>query len=64
MVSKRELSLNVVRSNQPKMLSGWSQKATRRVPGLAGPWAWAINAVGGQREPNPSLSLQRNTVSP
>jgi hypothetical protein len=64
MVSKRELSLNVVRSNEPKMLLGLGQKALRRVLGLAGPRAWATNAVGGQREPNPSLSLQRNTVSP
>jgi hypothetical protein len=63
-VSRRELSLNVVRSNQPKMLNGWSQQATRRVQGLLGSLAWAPNAAGGQREPNPLGSLPRNTVSP
>jgi hypothetical protein len=56
-VSRRELSLTVVRSNQPKMLAGWSQQALRRVQGLLGSLAWANNAVGGQRAPNPILVI-------
>ena len=46
MVNKCELSINVVRSNKPKMLSGHkpgglSQKATERVQGLPTPLTWA-----------------------
>src|SRR5712692_4791637 len=56
--------LSVVKSNKPKMLPGLGQKATRQVQRFHCPLAWALNAVGAQREPKPIRSLQRNTVSP
>ena len=34
MVSTCELSINIVNPDQPKMLTGWSQKAAWWVPGL------------------------------
>ena len=64
MVNPCELSLNVVRLDKPKMLSGLSQKAMQRVQRLNNPLGWAENAAGEEREPKPIRSVQRNTVSP
>jgi hypothetical protein len=64
MVNTRELSINVVMSNKPKMLIGLSQKALERVQGLDNILSWTHNAPGGERAPNPSLSTLRNVVSP
>jgi len=64
MVNIRELSINVVMSNKPKMLTGLSQKALERVQGLDNTLSWTRNAPGGERAPTPSLSTLRNVVSP
>jgi len=64
MVNTGELLLNVVRRNKPKMLRGLGQKALERVQGLAITLSWTHNATGGQRAPNPSLSILWNVVSP
>jgi hypothetical protein len=64
MVNTRELSINVVMSNKPKMLIGLSQKALERVQGLDNTLSWTANAPGGERAPNPSLSTLWNVVSP
>src|SRR5919204_1575098 len=65
MVSICELSLNVVMSTKPKMLSGLSQKkALERVQGLDNTLSWTPNAPGGERAPHPSLSTLWNVVSP
>jgi hypothetical protein len=63
-----ELSINVVNSNRPKMLTGRSQNGN-----AAGTEALSSSvmgkvlyghAAGGQREPKPILSFERNVVSP
>src|SRR5262245_39758891 len=64
MVNTCELSINVVMSNKPKMLTGLSQKALERVQGLDNTLAWTSNAPGEQRAPNPFVSTLRNVVSP
>ena len=64
MVSICELSINVVMSNKPKMLTGLSQKALERVQGLDNTLTWTRNAIGGERAPNPFVSILRNVVSP
>jgi hypothetical protein len=64
MVNTRELSINVVMSNKPKMLRGLSQKALERVQGLDNILSWTRHAPGGERAPNPSLSILWNVVSP
>src|SRR5262249_17282205 len=64
MVSLGELSLNVVMSTKPKMLSGLSQKALERVQGLENTLSWTPNAPGGERAPNPCVSTLWNVVSP
>jgi hypothetical protein len=64
MVSICELSLNVVMSTKPKMLSGLSQKAPERVQGLENTLSWTPNAPGGERAPNPCVSTLWNVVSP
>jgi len=46
MVSICELSINVVMSNKPKMLTGLSQKALERVQGLDNTLSWTRNAPG------------------
>jgi hypothetical protein len=53
MVNSRELLLNVVTFEEPKTLTGFSQTALQREPGLITAWSWAFNAGGGKREPNP-----------
>ena len=53
MVSICELSINVVMSNKPKMLTGLSQKALERVQGLDNILSWTPNAPGGERAPHP-----------
>ena len=63
MVSICELSINVVMSNKPKMLTGLSQKALERVQGLDNILSWTPNAPGGERAPNPFGSTLRNVVS-
>ena len=64
MVNTCELSINVVMSDKPKMLLGLSQKALERVQSLDNTLSWTVNAPGGQRAPNPSVSTLRNVVSP
>jgi hypothetical protein len=64
MVNRRELSINVVMSNKPKMLTGLSQKALERVQGLDNTLSWTSNAPGEQRAPHPFVSTLRNVVSP
>jgi hypothetical protein len=64
MVNTRELSINVVMSNKPKMLRGLSQKALERVQGLDNTLSWTPNATGGERAPNPFVSTLWNVVSP
>ena len=64
MVNVCELSINVVKSDKPKMLRGLSQKAPQWVQGLPRTLSWTPNATGEQREPNPSLSTLWNVVSP
>ena len=64
MVNRCELSINVVTKGKPKMLRGLGQKALERVPGLAITRSWTRNAPGGQRAPNPFVSILRNVVSP
>ena len=64
MVNRCELSINVAMSNKPKMLTGLSQKAPERVPGLDNTLSWTPNAPGGERAPHPFLSTLRNVVSP
>ena len=64
MVNTCELSINVVMSTKPKMLTGLSQKAPERVPGLDNTLSWTPNAPGGERAPHPFLSTLRNVVSP
>jgi hypothetical protein len=63
-VSICELSINVVMSTKPKMLTGLSQKALERVQGLDNILSWTPNAPGGERAPNPFGSTLRNVVSP
>jgi hypothetical protein len=53
MVNTCELSINVVMSTKPKMLSGLRQKALERVQGLDNTLTWTRNAPGGERAPNP-----------
>jgi hypothetical protein len=64
MVNTCELSLNVVMSSKPKMLTGLSQKALERVQGLDNTLSWTRHAPGGERAPNPFGSTLRNVVSP
>jgi hypothetical protein len=64
MVNTCELSLNVVMSTKPKMLTGLSQKALEWVQGLDNTLSWTRNAPGGERAPNPFGSTLRNVVSP
>jgi hypothetical protein len=64
MVNRCELSINVVMSTKPKMLTGLRQKALERVQSLDNTLSWTRHASGGQRAPNPSLSTLRNVVSP
>ena len=52
MVNTRELSLNVVMSTKPKMLTGLSQKALEWVQGLENTLSWTPNTPGGERAPN------------
>ena len=47
MVSKRELSMNTVMADKPKMLTGLNQKVTQRVRGLQVSSVMDINAAGG-----------------
>ena len=63
MVNTGELSINVVMSDKPKMLTGLRQKAPERVQSLDNTMSWTANAPGGQRAPHPSLSILRNVVS-
>ncbi len=62
MVNTCELSINVVMSNKPKMLTGLSQKALERVQGLDNILSWTPNAPGGQRAPNPFVSTEGRPV--
>jgi hypothetical protein len=64
MVNTCELSINVVMSDKPKMLTGLRQKALERVQSLDNTLSWTANAPGGQRAPHLSLSTLRNVVSP
>ena len=64
MVNVCALSINVVKSDKPKMLRGLSQKAPQWVQGLPRTLSWTPNATGEQREPHPSLSTLWNVVSP
>ena len=64
MVNTCELSINVVMSDKPKMLTGLSQKALERVQSLDNTLSWTSNATGGERAPNPFVSILRNVVSP
>ena len=64
MVNRCELSINVVMSNKPKMLTGLSQKALERVQGLDNILSWTPNAPGGEKAPHPSVSTLWNVVSP
>ena len=59
-----ELSLNVVMSTKPKMLTGLSQKALEWVQGLDNTLSWTPNAPGGERAPHPFGSTLRHVVSP
>src|SRR4030095_1963615 len=63
-VNRGELSINVVMSTKPKMLTGLSQKALERVQGLENTLSWTPNAPGGERAPHPFGSTLRNVVSP
>ena len=64
MVSLGELSINVVMSTKPKMLTGLSQKALERGQGFENILSWTPNAPGGERAPHPFGSTWRNVVSP
>ena len=64
MVNTCELSINVVTTGKPKMLTGLSQKAPEWVQGLRHTLSWTANATGEQRAPHPSLSTLWNVVSP
>ncbi len=59
-----ELSINVVMSNKPKMLTGLSQKALERGQSLDNTLSWTSNAPGEQRAPHPCVSTLWNVVSP
>ena len=58
-----ELSINVVMSTKPKMLTGLRQKALERVQGLDNTLSWIPNAPGGERAPHPCVSTLWNVVS-
>jgi hypothetical protein len=65
MVNPGELSLNAVRTNQPKMLSGWSQKGQVAGNGGSPFLRHGPRPLPANRENlNPSLSFQRNMGSP
>src|SRR5215468_4043507 len=65
MVNRRELLVNVVIQDKPKVLTGLSQKrALERAQGFIPTLSWTPNATGGQRAPHPFLSPLRNVVSP
>jgi hypothetical protein len=64
MVNTCELSINVVMSTKPKMLTGLSQKALERVQGLENTLSWTPHAPGGERAPHPCVSPLWNVVSP
>ena len=64
MVSIGELSLNVVKTNKPKTLTGLGQKATGWAKEFESLLSWTTNTLGGKREPAPILSFTRNVVSP
>jgi hypothetical protein len=59
MVSICERSINVVRKNEPKMLTGLSQKALWRVQELGSLLPWTTNATGEKSGPNPLCDLHR-----
>jgi hypothetical protein len=63
MVSKCELSINVVTHNKPKMLTGLHQNgnAAGTGPGICP--VMDINAAGEQRAPKPILSTSWNRVN-
>ena len=68
MANVGELSINVVRYNRPKMLTGRSQNgnaagAEARKSSAMGKALYG-HAAGEQREPKPILSFERNVVSP
>jgi len=67
MVKERELSINVVKPDKPKV-SGLEPKgnAAGTGAGLSPVMGKALygHVAGGQREPNPILSFVRNMVSP
>jgi hypothetical protein len=68
MANVSELSINVVINNRPKMLTGRSQNGNAVGAGAqSSPVMGKVlygHAAGGQREPKPILSFERNVVSP
>ena len=68
MVNVRELSINVVIKERPKMLLGRGQNGNAAGAGAAKSPAMGNvlygHAAGGKREPIPILSCKRNVVSP
>ena len=64
MVNTCELSINVVTTSKPKMLTGLSQNGTGAGTGSRHTLSWTANAPGEQRAPHPSLSTLQNVASP
>ena len=64
MVNSSERVINVVKLNQPTVLTGWSQLAPEWVVELADFHAWAPNTPGGEHGPTASAFHRRNMVSP
>jgi hypothetical protein len=56
MANTRELSINAVTQNKPKVLRGLSQKGTVEGTGAEISPVMGNNTTGGKREPNPSLA--------
>lgn len=68
-VSIRELSLNAVKSNKPKMLpgdkpGGLSQKATERAQGLSSPLSWASGGGSTINPTRPTLTAELRGPEP
>ena len=63
-MSIHKLSINVVTSNKPKMLGGLAQNGKAAGTGICLFPVMDTQAVGGQRAPNPFVSILRNVVSP
>lgn len=64
MANACEPLINVVTNEEPKMLKGSNQKVDGQVCSSFGYCIADDDPIGGQKEPNPFVFIQRNVATP